>query len=122
MSARVLVIDDDPDIRRLVHAALEIEGYEIRHAVNGRQGLEVLGAWTPDLILLDIGMPVMDGREFLKRYREDGRAQAKVVIFTAAHDPVLAAEGMQGDALLAKPFDLDDLYAVVARLAGPTRG
>jgi CheY-like chemotaxis protein len=113
----VLVVDDDAAIRMLVAEALEGEGYGVVTAINGADALMVLAAMQPDAIVLDLMMPVMDGRGFLAARRHDPRQAAiPVLILSAAHDLGAAAPALGARACLAKPFDLEVLLAVVAHL------
>lgn len=80
--ARILVIDDDEQLLLLVRQALQREGYEVLSTADGPQGIEIFKRERPDLVLLDIGLPTMDGIEVLKAIRSTD-AQAKVIVFTA---------------------------------------
>lgn len=111
----VLVVDDDPDIREGIADVLEVSGYTVSMAENGRAALALLrGGPLPALILLDLMMPVMDGWEMLAALRAEPRlAGVPVVILTAMdQSKVPVAAGY-----LRKPFDLDDLVSVVERHA-----
>ena len=113
--ARILVIDDDSDIREVVGEALEFAGYEVATAREGREGLALCRSFRPTLILLDLMMPGMSGWEFRAAQLADaGLAGIPVVVVTAlGQDP-----DIQVAAVLAKPFRLDDLLAHVLRFAG----
>ena len=113
-AGRVLVVDDDPDIRSFVTLALAMEGYAVREAEDGRDALAVLSAWRPDLILLDLMMPGMDGRAFRERQRSAPELAAiPVVMMSAAHALMAARAALQPSATLATPFGLDELAAAV---------
>jgi len=117
MSLRVLIVEDDPAIREVIADALETEGYEVVQAVDGVDGLRLAHEKPPDIILLDLMMPNMDGRTFRANQRQDGKlAHIPVVIVSA----VAAGQesGLDAVAYLHKPFDLNDLYRVVARYDG----
>ena len=81
---RILVVDDDDSIRQIVRFCLSDEGYRVREAPNGEAALEVLDSVNPELILLDLRMPVMDGWEFARRYRTLPGPHAPIVAFVAA--------------------------------------
>jgi len=81
---KLLVVDDDEDARRLIAAFLSDEGYEIRTASNGREALDLLAPFSPDLVILDLMMPVMDGMEFLDTIRADSRYRHLPVIIVTA--------------------------------------
>ena len=114
---RVLVVDDEPSVAQVVVDALADEGYEVRWAANGREALAVLGAWLPDLIVLDLMMPVMDGRAFRAAQRRlpGAAARVPVLVLSGMREARATAEAL-GAAALTKPFDLDDLVATVDRL------
>ena len=110
----VLVVEDDPDIRAGIAEALRLERYAVSLARDGVEGLAAARAHAPDLVLLDLAMPVLDGHGFLAARRGDpALSRIPVVVLTArGHVDVPGCE------VLAKPFDLDELLSVVARCAG----
>ena len=110
---RILVVDDDESIRELISLALEEDGMEVVCAPEGESALKLIPNIKPDLILLDNRMPIMDGREFARRYRELDDHSAALVVLTAVDDPERAAADVGADGYLPKPFDLTDLSAVV---------
>ncbi len=115
---RVLVVDDDPAIRQVIVFALSDEGFEVNEARDGRAALEAVDRQHPDIILLDMRMPGMDGWEFVKRYRERGQPQAPIIVLTAAQDVAQRGADVNAAGYLSKPFDLDTLLEKVAALAG----
>ncbi len=112
---RVLVVDDDASIRELLATALEDDGYEVVPATNGEDALSVVERWRPDVIVLDLMMPVMDGWTFAKRLRE--RHEIPIVVLSAANDLARHAKTIGAADVLAKPLDLDQLLPKVARAA-----
>jgi CheY-like chemotaxis protein len=124
---RVLVVDDDESIRRLISMALFDAGYEVLSAANGAIALEHAREHAPDVVLLDMNMPIMDGWEFFRRYQEHAALEdeqpeharrahrASVIVMTAAASAQARAEQIGADDYLAKPFDLDDLYRTIER-------
>ncbi len=118
---QVLVIDDDEGIREMLEMALADEGYRVESAPNGAAGLELAARARPDLILLDMRMPIMDGWEFARAYRTRPGPHAPIVVVTAARDASDRAEQILADGYLAKPFSLDDLINVVGRFIPPVR-
>lgn len=112
---RILVVDDEPDIRATVSAMLEIEGYSVVQATNGAEALAALEAGTPDLVLLDMRMPVLDGWGFASELRRRGYA-VPIVVMTAARDASHWASEIAAAAFLAKPFGFDDLISAVERV------
>ena len=112
-------MDDDGDILALVEAVLAEEGYEVSVARNGREALGGLSRSLPDLILLDLAMPVMNGWEFVRALRERGEvARVPIVVMTASPQPSGQVLPASVTAYLAKPFDLDDLLSCVAKSLG----
>lgn len=115
---RVLVVDDDQGILSTVRDALVGEGYEVDTAASGEDALRLVERRRPDLIMLDVNMPEVDGWHVLARLRAAAGQQTPVVVMTAgfeAQDQALAS-GAQG--YLGKPFELDDLFAAVGAHAG----
>jgi DNA-binding response OmpR family regulator len=114
----VLVVEDDPDLTALLEMILAGAGYAVRSAADGAQALLRVAERMPDIVLLDMCMPVMNGwvfaREFVARH---GRA-APIVVVTAAEDARARAHDIGADAWLEKPFELEELLATVARLLG----
>lgn len=111
---RVLVVDDEADIRATVSAMLEIEGYDVEEAANGADALHAIEARAPDLILLDMRMPVLDGWAFASELRRRGH-RTPIVVMTAARDAARWAAEIAATAFVAKPFGLDDLITAVER-------
>lgn len=115
--AKILMIDDEKDLCFFVKANLEIVGnYEVLVATSGKEGLRAAGWHRPDLILLDIMMPVMDGFEVLKRLKADTKTEAiPVIMLTARADDEskMKAAGLYGDDYLVKPVEFKTLKARV---------
>lgn len=109
---RVLVVDDEPDIRDTVAAMLEIEGYEVSQATNGAEALTIIEHDPPDLIVLDMRMPVLDGWGFADELRRRGH-RIPIVVMTAARDAARWAGEISARAFVAKPFGYDDLIGAV---------
>jgi two-component system, chemotaxis family, chemotaxis protein CheY len=111
----VLVVDDEPDIRDTVTAILETEGYHVRQASNGADALEAIERRRPDVILLDMRMPVLDGWGFSTELRRRGH-RIPIVVMTAARDAARWAGEIAAAAFVAKPFGFDDLIMAVERV------
>jgi excisionase family DNA binding protein len=104
----VLIVDDDERLREYVRVNLEAEGYEVREAGSAEEGLSALGERSPDLILLDVMMPQVDGWETLRRIQEHtGVGAIPVIMFSGKVDEQSAAEAEQRGAqgFIGKPFD-----------------
>lgn len=109
--ARVAVVDDEPAIRTLLERELSAFGFEVRGAQDGLAGLELIRLWAPDLILLDVMMPKIDGISILPRYR--ALTQAPILILSAkggTDDKVLGLR-TGADHYIAKPFEIPELVA-----------
>ncbi len=111
---RVLIADDDPDIVQFVRVSLELEGFEVETASDGREAVEKVLDTSPDLVLLDIMMPEMDGITALRRLRSHpGAANTSVILLTAkalSEDRVRGLE-LGADDYVTKPFDVTELMA-----------
>lgn len=111
----VLVVDDEPVIRALVADVLRDEGYAVVTAADGREGLNLLALERPDLVLMDVMMPGLDGREaYLAMRSRADLPDVPVVMMSAAVRPDGLDSTIAG--YLPKPFDLDDLLALITRL------
>lgn len=117
----VLVVDDDPNIRRMIVAALRREGYEFLEAPNGREALDVMKAQHPDVVVLDLMMPVLSGWDVLRERADDDELRTiPVIIISANRDPEVATAVAQGIcAFLPKPFDIGALSALVRSCIPP---
>ena len=117
--ALVLIVDDDPGLREYMRANLETDGYHVREAGSAEEGLQVLEEEPPDLILLDVMMPHVDGWEMLRRVRErHGVESIPIVMFSGKVDEVEAgaAEERGAQAFIGKPFDPEQLLASTKQL------
>ena len=113
----VFIIEDDVDTRDMLAKFLELEGYNVELAANGRQALDLLTSGTNvNVIVLDLMMPVMDGWEFRRRQVEDARLRnIPTIVVSAAGRERLAQ--ISADAYLSKPVDMDELLQRVAQFA-----
>lgn len=112
---KILVVDDEPTIRDVVVALLEDEGYAVIAAHTGSRALELLELEQPDLVIMDVMMPGMDGREVFRRMREESGGEVPPVVMMSAAvgrdllHPAVAA-------YISKPFDLSDLLETIDRV------
>jgi excisionase family DNA binding protein len=117
--ALVLIVDDDPQLRELVRVSLEADGYAVRQAGSAQEGLAALEEEPPDLVLLDVMMPQVDGFEMLRRMQEQhGVGSVPVIMFSGKVDEetasLAAREGAQ--AFIGKPFDPQQLIESTKQL------
>jgi CheY-like chemotaxis protein len=120
---RILVVEDDESLREALLEVLGDEGHEVRVAEHGADALETLDGWEPEVLVLDLMMPVMDAFEFREHQRRRAAAlDARVLVLSAARDLGGAAERLDADAYLAKPFRLDEMLSTVDRLLDDHRG
>lgn len=112
MGRRVLVVDDEPQVRATVSEALELEGYDVAQATNGLEALASLAIREPEVIILDLWMPVMDGWAF-RRAQLASHPHIPVVILSALDLSSERLRELRANALIGKPFDLDVLYGAV---------
>lgn len=117
MAAKVLVVDDDKKITALLRRSLIFEGYDVEVAGNGEEGLRLAAAWQPDLVLLDVMMPGLDGWEVCRRLRIAGPG-LPVLMLTARDEVNDRVKGLDlgADDYLVKPFALEELMARVRAL------
>ncbi len=120
-TVKALVVDDEEMNRVLLIDALEAIGVKVRHAVNGREAMERIGEEAPDIIFLDLRMPVMDGMETLHRINEDYGYRRFHIIGTSASDsPMQRNEFLQTGciSLVPKPFRLNQIFDCIQQLPG----
>lgn len=111
MSARVLVVDDEPEIRRALRTGLGYHGFDVRAVDTGEEALRQAAAWRPDVVLLDLGLPGIDGFQVLDRLR--GRTRAAVIVVSVMpgeRDKVRALDSGADD-YVVKPFGIEELLA-----------
>ena len=112
-NSTLLVIDDERQIRRLLRVTLEGEGYQVREAETGQLGLQELAHQAPDGIILDLGLPDLDGTEVIRRLREWSRVPVLVLSVREGEDDKIAALDAGADDYLTKPFSGRELLARV---------
>jgi PAS domain S-box-containing protein len=118
---RLLVVDDNFENRLLLSAVLTVAGFDIREAENGQEAINVFEEWQPDLIWMDMRMPVMDGYEATAKIRQlENGNKVKIIALTASafieqHNDIFSAGC---DAILHKPFNIPDIYAALVKHLG----
>ena len=124
---RILVVDDEPQLTRVLRTGLTSRGFDVRVAADGLAGFDIFSDWHPDLIITDLAMPNMDGLELCRRVR--AISQVPIIILSAKGEERTKVEALDigADDFVTKPFGIDELLARVrASLrrahAGPTNG
>ena len=121
---RVLVVEDDQDIADVLRRSLRNEGYEVRTSGDGNEALDVAAGFMPDLVVLDLGLPGLDGVEVCRRLRSDG--DVPILMLTARSETEDRVEGLDSgaDDYLVKPFERQELLARIRALLRrrPPRG
>lgn len=119
MPKRILIVDDDPGIMVALQALLEVNGYQTLVAFSGEEAMEVIDRHHPDLVLLDVLLPVVDGFEVCQRVRENpGFKDIRIVLVTALGSEAHVVKGLDlgADAYVVKPFSNASLVAKVKEL------
>jgi DNA-binding response OmpR family regulator len=123
---RILLIDDEEQIRTTIGALLEASGFEVVTASDGEAGVSLFQQQTFDLVITDVLMPRMGGSEVITAIRRLRPGQKIIAAYgggrLSASDPVASARTLGADRLLAKPFTLEELRAAVAAVLGPAAG
>lgn len=113
MESRVLVVDDEPSIEKTLRAILRRNGYQVQTASSGEEALDLYLVWRPDVVLLDLGLPDMDGLEVLRELRKMGSTPVVVLSVRGKERDKVAALDLGADDYLTKPFGIDELLARV---------
>ena len=109
--ARILVIDDEPQIRKFLRISLEANGFEVIEAATGKQGIDLCATRTPDLVVLDLGLPDMDGQEVVTRIRDWSPVPIIVLSVRAAEAEKVAALDSGANDYITKPFGIAEFMA-----------
>jgi DNA-binding response OmpR family regulator len=127
MKSRILLIEDDPHISKFLELELQHEGYEVNHVSNGKTAIESISEKLPDLVILDIMIPEIDGYHVLQIIREDYSNELPVIMLTAKREVKDKVKGLRtgADDYLTKPFHIEELIARIEtqlrRVKGPER-
>ena len=110
---RILVVDDEPQLIRVLRTGLKLRGYDVRGASDGESGLESFNEWHPDLVITDLAMPNVDGLEFCRRLR--AISQVPIIVLSAKGEEKTKVEALDigADDFVTKPFGIDELLARV---------
>lgn len=117
MASRVLLVEDNADLAEGIEYNLKLDGYEVRLAGNGRVGLDAVRTWKPDIVLLDLMLPEMDGYQLLRNVRGDGNP-VPIIILSARGEEADKVRGFRLDAdqYVTKPFSIVELLERIAAL------
>lgn len=109
---KILIVDDEPPIRKLLRAGLATQGYTVIDASNGKTAIEQMGSASPDLVILDLGLPDMSGQDLLRRWRDENNP-VPVVILSSRTDEAGIVEALElgADDYITKPFGVNELIA-----------
>jgi CheY-like chemotaxis protein len=121
MAKTILVADDEADILKLVSVRLSKRGYQVLAATNGQEALDLLAQQTPDLVILDYRMPLVNGDEVCKRLKADERLKNIPVLFLSASPGLVTQKTLQAigvEDVLIKPFEAASLFEMVDRFIG----
>ena len=122
MTRRILIVEDQADVAQLIDVVLKGEGYTVAIAKDGAQGLMLARDWKPDLILMDIMLPGVDGGALIARLRQEPEtADLPIIAMSASRTLRDRTAELQADALLSKPFDVDALLVQVSFLLSRER-
>jgi len=121
--ARLLVVEDEPNIRELLATSLRFAGFEVHTASNGTEAIRLAGSLEPDLVVLDVMLPDLDGFAVTRRIRESGKHIP--IVFVTARDSLddkIKGLTVGGDDYVTKPFSLDEVVARIRAVLRRTRG
>ena len=110
---RILVVDDEPQLTRVLRTGLTSRGYEVRAAADGLSGIETFNDWHPDLVITDLAMPNVDGLELCRRLRRISQVPIIVLSAKGEEKTKVAALDLGADDFVTKPFGIDELLARV---------
>src|SRR5256885_84194 len=110
---RILIVDDEPQLTRVLRTGLKTRGYDVRVAADGISGLEIFGDWQPDLLVTDLAMPNMDGLELCRSVRAISQVPIIVLSAKGEEKTKVAALDVGADDYVTKPFGMDELLARV---------
>jgi two-component system response regulator MtrA len=110
----VLLVEDDEATSQAIGELLELEGYGVRRVRNGADAIDALHDFTPDVVLVDLQLPVMDGRSFIELYRRRVRPAASVVVMSGRHDGLAIAQSVGADGYVRKPLEIGELVRAIS--------
>lgn len=122
MARKILLVEDDTAVLEATSEVLLDEGYDVITAPNGREALARVAGGLPDVVLLDLMMPVMNGWQFVQEFRKiEGTELVPLIILSAGRDVAQSAKTLGARDYLIKPFDIDDLLSKVSQVLSAPR-
>jgi two-component system, NtrC family, response regulator AtoC len=115
---RVLIVDDDDELAEVLRQALRESGYAVATVRHGAAALDLIGQIEPDLILLDLTMPIMDGWSFVTQFRRSGKATGRIVLLTGHPNVREISLNLGVDGYVGKPFGLTELLSTLQQQLG----
>src|ERR1700744_4670444 len=111
--AKILIVDDEPQITRVLRTALSTQGYSLRIAADGVEGMETVHTWKPDLVITDVSMPQMNGLELCREIR--AVSQIPIIVLSGRNSDITKVEALDAGAYdyVPKPFSIQELQARV---------
>src|ERR1700733_4497941 len=111
--AKILIVDDEPQITRVLRTALSTQGYSLRIAANGVEGMEAVYTWKPDLVVTDVSMPEMNGIELCREIR--AVSEVPIIVLSVRNQEAMKIEALDAgaDDYVTKPFSIQELQARV---------
>ncbi len=122
MAQKILIVEDDANIAQLLHLYLEKEGFEAQIAANGGKGVELFRSFAPDLVLLDIMLPVMDGWSVLKKIRSESKTPVIMLTAKGETDDKITGLEQGADDYIVKPFETKEVLARIRAVLRRTGG
>ncbi len=123
MAKKILVVDDDPTVVHLIQSRMEVNGYEVISASDGEEGLKFVRDYEPNLVLLDVILPKMDGYTFVKEFKKIADLKTIPVIVMTVKSQLQDLFKQEGiEAYIIKPIKLQDLLKKVESYIGPAQG
>ncbi|MDD1777293.1 MAG: response regulator [Candidatus Helarchaeota archaeon] len=119
MAKKILVVDDEPDLLKVVTFRLKKIGYDIIEATDGQKAIALIQEHRPDLILLDLRLPVIDGWEVCRRVKSDDQLKhIPIVLLTASAHNLEMTKELKAEDFLVKPFEPEELLAIIKKYIG----
>jgi DNA-binding response OmpR family regulator len=111
---KILIVEDDAPSAQAIGEGLELEGFEVRRAGDAAAAIESVQRFTPDVVLVDLQLPLIDGREFIEVYRRSVRPAASVIVMSGRPDGRAIAKTVGADAFVPKPIEFDSLLRTIS--------